>query len=111
MISKCTTGLPIGLLLLGLRSTPKPRGGKRLLRRFAQAALVIAALALFAFAWHCDGPWFEKHVFLPQQFFSAADPRIASAVRGAALALSALLLLRAPFLPRGKAGRNAAWAL
>ena len=81
-----------------------------LLRRFAQVALVLAALAFFAFAWHCDLAWFERHVFLPQQFFIVADPRIARGARIAAVLLGVLLLLAAPFLPRGAGMRRLALA-
>jgi hypothetical protein len=82
-----------------------------LLRRFAQAGLVCASLSLFALAWHCDLPWFERHAFLPQQFFIPADPRIAFAMRAAGAGLGALLLLLVPFLPRGDAARRLIWAL
>src|SRR5439155_950157 len=49
------------------------RRGLRMLRRLAQGTIVLAAVALFAFAWRCDGAWFDKHVFLPQQFFIPAS--------------------------------------
>jgi hypothetical protein len=82
-----------------------------LFRRFAQATLIAAAVAVFAFAFHCDVQWFERHVFLPQQFFISANPRIALVLRTAAAAMGALLLLLVPFLPRGAAARRLIWAL
>lgn len=73
------------------------------LNRIVQAALVLAAAALLAFAWRCDEPWFDRHVFLPQQFFIAADRRIVLAARVVAAALAALLLLLVRYIPKGGA--------
>jgi hypothetical protein len=77
-----------------------------MLRRLAQGAVALGALALFAFAWRCDEPWFDKHVFLPQQFFIPASRGIVFWSRAVAAAMAALLLLLLPFLPRGAAGRR-----
>jgi hypothetical protein len=70
------------------------------IRRLAQALLVVAALALLAFTWRCDAPWFERHVFLPQQFFIIASRRIVFASRAAAAGMATLLLFMVPLLPR-----------
>jgi hypothetical protein len=67
----------------------------RMPRRLAQGALVIAALALFLFSGRCDTPWFERHVFLPQQFFLRAGSGIAIAARILAAVTGALLLVLA----------------
>lgn len=72
-----------------------------LLRSLAQAALLVLALSLFAFAFHCDQAWFERHIFLPQQFFLVADARIASAARIAAAMVGLVLLAFLPFVPHG----------
>src|SRR5256885_13160608 len=73
-------------------------------RRLAQGAVLLVACALLASAWRCDGAWFEKHVFLPQQFFIPAGRGMVFWFRGAAAATAAVLLLLVPRLPRG------AWA-
>jgi hypothetical protein len=77
-----------------------------MLRRLAQGTIVLGALAFFAFAWRCDGPWFDKHVFLPQQFFIPAGRAIVLWFRTAAAATATLLLVLVPFLPRGASGRR-----
>jgi hypothetical protein len=73
-------------------------------RKLAQGAVVLVALALLAFAWRCDGPWFDKHVFLPQQFFVPAGRGIVVWSRALTAALGALLLFWVPRLPRGASG-------
>ena len=75
-------------------------------RRVAQGAVAAGALALFAFAWRCDEPWFERHVFLPQQFFIPASRGIVFWSRATAAGSAVLLLLLLPFIPRGAAGRR-----
>jgi hypothetical protein len=75
-------------------------------RRLAQAVIVLAALALLAFTWHCDEGWFDKHVFLPQQFFIPASRGIVFWSRTMAAASALLLLLLVPFLPRGASARR-----
>jgi len=77
-----------------------------MLRRLAQGAVVLAALALLAFAWRCDGPWFDKHVFLPQQFFIPASRGIVFWSRALTAAIGALLLFLVPSVPRGASGRR-----
>src|SRR2546428_55085 len=77
-----------------------------MLRRLAQGAVVLVALALLAFAWRCDGPWFDKHVFLPKQFFIPASRGIVFWSRALTAAIGALLLSFVPFLPRGASGRR-----
>ena len=68
--------------------------------------IVLAAVALFVFAWRGDGAWFDKHVFLPQQFFIPASRGIVVWSRTAAVAIAMLLLVFVPFLPRGASGRR-----
>jgi hypothetical protein len=75
-------------------------------RRVAQGAVALVALALFAVAWRCDVPWFEQHVFLPQQFFISANRGMVFWFRALAAMTATLLLLLVPFLPRGAAGRR-----
>jgi len=75
-------------------------------RRLAQGAVAAGALALFAFAWRCDEPWFDRHVFLPQQFFISASRGIVFWSRATAAGSAALLLLLVLFMPRGAAGRR-----
>ena len=75
-------------------------------RRLAQGAVAAGALALFAFAWRCDEPWFDRHVFLPQQYFISASRGIVFWSRATAAGSAALLLLLVPFMPRGAAGRR-----
>jgi len=75
-------------------------------RRLAQAAIVLAALALLAFTWHCDEAWFDRHVFLPQQFFIPASRGIIFWSRTMAAASASILLLLVPFLPRGASARR-----
>ena len=77
-----------------------------MLRRLAQGAVLLAALALFLFAWRCDEAWFDGHVFLPQQFFVQASRGIVFWSRAASAAMGALLLALIPLLPRGAAGRR-----
>lgn len=77
-----------------------------MLRKLAQGTIVLAALALFALAWRCDPAWFDKHVFLPQQFFIPASRAIVLSFRTAAAATAMLLLVLVPFLPRGAPGRR-----
>jgi len=77
-----------------------------MLRRLAQGMIVLAAVALFVFAWRSDGAWFDKHVFLPQQFFIPASRGIVAWSRTAATAIATLLLVLVPFLPRRAAGRR-----
>jgi hypothetical protein len=69
-----------------------------MLRRAAQGAV---ALLLLAFTWRADEGWFDKHVFLPQQFFVPVDRAVVFWCRAgaAALAIGLLLLLRRK-LPR-----------
>jgi hypothetical protein len=74
-------------------------------RRLAQGAVVLAAVALVVFAWRCDGAWFDRHVFLPQQFFIPASRGIVVWSRTAATAIATTLLVLVPFLPRGASGR------
>ena len=71
------------------------RRGLRMLRRLAQGMIVLAAVALFVFAWRGDGAWFDKHVFLPQQFFIPASRGIVVWSRTAAVAIAMLLLVLA----------------
>jgi len=75
-------------------------------RRIAQGAVAAGALALFSFAWRCDEPWFDRHVFLPQQFFIPASRGIVFCSRAMAAGAAVLLLLLVPFIPRGAAGRR-----
>src|SRR6266850_8154358 len=75
-------------------------------RKLAQGAVVLVALALLAFAWRCDGPWFDKHVFLPQQFFVPAGRGIVAGARALTAAMGALLLFLVRSLPRGASGRR-----
>jgi hypothetical protein len=77
-----------------------------MLRRLAQGAVILVGLALFAFASQCDGPWFDKHVFLPQQFFIPASRGIVFWSRALAVATGTLLLFFVPSLPRGASGRR-----
>ena len=72
-------------------------------RKLAQGAVV---LALLAFAWRCDGPWFEKHVFLPEQFFVPAGRGIVAGSRALTAGVGALLLFLVPRLPHGASGRR-----
>jgi hypothetical protein len=65
-------------------------------RKATQCILLLAAMALLAFAIRCDERWFELHVFLPQQLFIVADRRIVLWARASAAALAMLLLLLAP---------------
>jgi hypothetical protein len=73
----------------------------------ARCAAAAGAVLLLAFAWRCDEPWFDRHVFLPQQFFIPASRAIVFWSRGAAVAIAASLLLLARFLPRGPSARRA----
>ena len=73
------------------------------MRRTIQGALLAGALALFAFAWCCDAQWLDRHVFLPQQFFIAADRGIAGWARAGAVALAVGLLLLVRVVPRSPA--------
>src|SRR3954470_13071150 len=73
-------------------------------RRIAQGALALAGLALLAFALCCDVSWFERHIFLPQQFFIPASRDAVFWYRAAAATLGALLFALIPFLPRGASG-------
>src|SRR3954470_6333520 len=75
-------------------------------RRLAQGAVVLVALAFLALAWRCEGPWFEKHVFLPQQFFIPAGRGIVFWFRTAAATLAALFLVLVPKVPRGASARG-----
>src|SRR5437868_3737528 len=75
-------------------------------RRLAQGAVLLAACALLAFAWRCDGAWFEKHVFLPQQFFIRAGRGIVFWFRAAAAIAAGVLLLAVPRLPGGASARR-----
>jgi len=75
-------------------------------RRLGQAAVIVAASALLAFTWHCDQAWFDKHVFLPQQFFIPASRGIVFWSRTMAAASAVFLLLLVPFLPRGASARR-----
>jgi len=75
-----------------------------MLRRLAQTAVALFALALLAFAWRCDAPWFDKHVFLPQQYFIVASRAIIFCSRAGAAGMAVMLLLLVPLLPRGAAG-------
>ncbi len=82
-----------------------------MVRRLAQALLAITGMALVAFAWRCDGRWFDLHVFLPQQFFIRASPVLASVARVLAGGVGALLLVCVPLVPKGAAGRRLALAV
>jgi len=82
-----------------------------MLRRLGQGAVIVAALALLAFAWHCDEAWFDKHVFLPQQFFIPASRGIVFWARTTAATTAALLLLLVPRLPHGASARRLLVAL
>src|SRR5439155_12283970 len=82
-----------------------------MLRRLGQGAVIVAALALLAFAWHCDEAWFDKHVFLPQQFFIPASRGIVFWARTMAATTAALLLLLVPRLPHGASARRLLVAL
>ena len=64
------------------------RRGLRMLRRLSQGTIVLAAVALFVFAWRGDGAWFDKHVFLPQQFFIPASRGIVVWSRTAAATIA-----------------------
>jgi hypothetical protein len=75
-------------------------------RRLAQAAVLLAAGALLAFAWRCDALWFDKHVFLPQQFFIPAGRGIVFWFRAAAAMAAALLLFLVPRVSSGSAARR-----
>ena len=75
-------------------------------RRLGQAAVIVAASALLAFTWHCDQAWFDRHVFLPQQFFIPASRGIVFWSRTMAAASAVFLLLLVPFLPRGASARR-----
>jgi hypothetical protein len=75
-------------------------------RRLAQGAVAAGALALVVLAWRCDEPWFDRHVFLPQQFFISANRGIVFWSRAAAAGSAVFLLLLVPRLPRGAAGRR-----
>jgi hypothetical protein len=75
-------------------------------RRLAQSAVLLVACVLLASGWLCDGPWFEKHVFLPQQFFIPAGRGIVFWFRTAAATLGALLLFLVPRVPRGASARG-----
>jgi len=94
----------------GTRHVTVPAGQRSTLpnmfRRLAQAAIVLAALALLAFTWHCDEAWFDKHFFLPQQFFIPASRGIVFWSRTMAAVSASLLLLLVPFLPRGASARR-----
>ncbi len=94
----------------GTRHVTVPAGQRSTLpnmfRRLAQAAIVLAALALLAFTWHCDEAWFDRHVFLPQQFFIPASRGIVFWSRTMAAVSASLLLLLVPFLPRGAPARR-----
>lgn len=69
------------------------------MRRVARAFFVAAALAALLFAWRCDGAWFDRHIFLPQQFFIVADHAIVPAARTAAVFAAILLVLLAKYPP------------
>jgi hypothetical protein len=75
-----------------------------------QTALVALAVVFLAFAFHCDTPWFERHVFLPQQYFIVADHRIVGVVRGAAAVVGLVLLGLVRLVPRGAGARRVALA-
>jgi hypothetical protein len=79
---------------------------REMFRRLAQGAAATGALALVAFAWRCDEPWFERHVFLPQQYFISASRGIVFWSRATAAGSAVLLLLLVVFMPRGAAGRR-----
>jgi hypothetical protein len=70
------------------------------LRRLVQLSVAVGAIALLAFAWRCDGAWFARHVFLPQQFFVSASPHIVVWSRVTAAVIAALLLSVAIQMPR-----------
>lgn len=72
-------------------------------RRVAQTGLLLFALALLSVALFCNGEWFDRHIFWPQQFFIPADRRIITGVRTGALLLAAFSLLLVRFVPRGAA--------
>lgn len=66
----------------------------------SRASFIVAAAGALAFAWHCDAGWFDRHVFLPQQFFIVADHAIVPAARAAAVVAAILLILLAKYPPR-----------
>jgi hypothetical protein len=72
-------------------------------RRVAQALLVLCALLLLWLAVTCDGQWFDRHIFWPQQFFIPADRRIITAFRAGVIFGALFLLLLLWFVPRGAA--------
>jgi hypothetical protein len=73
--------------------------------------MILCALLLLVNAARCDGAWFDRHAFLPQQFFIPADRKIVTAVRAAAVLLALTLLLLVRFVPRGPAARRVLLAL
>jgi len=75
-------------------------------RRLAQGAVLLVACALLAFSWRCDGAWFDKHVFLPQQFFIPAGRGIVLWFRALAMLAAALLLFLVPRVPRVASARG-----
>ena len=77
-----------------------------MLRRVAQGIVAVGAFALFAFAWRCDGPWFDRHVFLPQQFFVIASRHIVFWSRATAAALALLLVFLAVRTRRAASARR-----
>ena len=69
-------------------------------RRIARAALGAVSIGLLAFAWRADIEWFDRHIFLPQQFFIVANHAIVPAARAGAVLLALGFLLLAWFPPR-----------
>ncbi|MCA1829519.1 MAG: hypothetical protein ABR567_15040 [Myxococcales bacterium] len=75
-------------------------------RRIVRALLIAGAAALLVFAARCDQAWFDRHVFLPQQFFIVADHAIVWWARAGAVIAAAGLLALVRFPPR----RRFLWA-
>ena len=77
-----------------------------MMRRLLQGGVILVACGLLLFAWRCDVAWFERHVFLPQQFFIPANRAIAGVFRVAAAMAAGILFLAVPRIPRGAAARG-----
>jgi hypothetical protein len=80
-------------------------------RRVAQALLVLSALALLSLEVLCDGRWFDRHIFWPQQFFIPADRRIITGFRAGVTFGALFLSLLVRFVPRGAAALRILLAL
>ena len=80
-------------------------------RRLAQGILALAAVACAAFAWRCDTAWFDRHVFLPQQFFIAASRGIPVGSRILAAVLAVAFSVGAARIRGGASARRALVAI